>query len=160
MPIVRYPDFERIVKIASAVRRLQTVGDSTFTNAVLRPILRENFLEVFKSEGGSIGMPFPRPKEGGKPWAKFRLYDLPGELKRWQLGIWTGGTAYSVLNFGKSHNANTSLHTGKGLVRMTIRHNIYANVTFGLSAKTVEKIQEAVFMRIEKALKKEAESAY
>lgn len=158
MPIVRYPDFERVVKIASILRRLQTVGDSAFTQTVLRPILRDNFLEVFKTEGGSIGQPFPRPKEGGKPWQKFRLYDLPGELQRWQLGIWSGGTAHSVLNFTKTHNANTTLHTGKGIVRMTIRHNKYVNVSFGLSKKTVEKIQEAVFMRIEKALQKAAEN--
>lgn len=151
--IERSKAFEKVIKIASAVRKLIILGDKSFTETEIRPILYDNFVEVFRTEGESIGKPFPRPKTTGKPWEKYRRYSLPGTLNRWQLGIWTGGTAYSVLNITQTDNARTTLSTGRGLVRMTIRYNKHANVSFGLDNKAVEEIKKAVADRIAKKLK-------
>lgn len=74
-------------------------------------------------------------------------------MNRWQPGIWTGGTAYSVLNITQTDNAKTTLSTGRGLVRITIRYNKYANVSFGLDNKAIEEINKAVAERIAKKLK-------
>lgn len=151
--IERNKAFEKVIKIASAVRKLIILGDRNFTETEIRPILYDNFVEVFRTEGESIGKPFPYPKTKGKPWEKYRRYSLPGALNRWQPGIWTGGTAYSVLNITQTDNAKTTLSTGRGLVRLTIRYNKYANVSFGLDNKAVEEINKAVAERIAKKLK-------
>ena len=143
----------KLVRIASEVRKLEILGDKTFSMDTLHPIMKDNFIEIFETEGGSIGKPFEHKKTGA-PWEKYRdaEYDLPSSLMEWKLGVWSAGTSYAVINIENTKNTKARLTFSKGKMKYRFTMGEFVNVNLGVSKKAAAAITSAIVKRIQESI--------
>lgn len=146
--------FEAIIKTASDMRKSLILERKSIEGDIY-PILQQNFIEIFETEGESINDQFPKEKYKGLQWEALREYTLDSRLQRFQRGIWTGGTAYSITNFTSSHNANTIVEYRDNKITIDIKHDEYANITLGISEDTIQNIRNVINKRVQKVIRKE-----
>ena len=146
--------FEAIIKTASDMRKALIINRKAIESDIY-PIIQQNFIEIFETEGDSINDPFPNPKYRGLQWEKLREYSLDTRLQTFKVGIWTGGTAYSITNFTNSHNASTIVEYKDNNITINITHDEYANITLGISNETIQNIRDVINKRVQKVIRKE-----
>lgn len=108
---------------------------------ILKDYKKNEVVEIAKSGGDNIGKPFRDKKT--KEWRKFRKFNVP---VGWCLGVWTGGTMYSLIR-GKANKPVTTIIENVGADSFTYGFKGSKYINFELGVTNDFKVRSEEYLR-------------
>lgn len=141
-------NFEKMVATASEVRKFFKKDVNTFLRTDALPIVKTGFVDIFKTGGQVIKAPFPRKKKNDKNWSKKRKFGLPAPLLSSMQGIYTGTHAHSLISGTSNNNVHLINTIQKGTITYGVKSTKYANITVGISTKSLKEISDKLMTNL------------
>lgn len=108
---------------------------------ILKDYKKTEVVEIAKSGGSNISKPFRDKKT--REWRKFRKFNVP---VGWCLGVWTGGTMYSLIR-GKAHKPVTTIIENVGADSFTYGFKGSKYINFELGVTNDFKVRSEEYLR-------------
>lgn len=112
---------------------------------ILQDYKRNEVIEIAKSGGGNIGKAFRNKKT--KEWRKYRKFNVP---VNWCLGVWTGGTLFSLMK-GRANKPVTVVIENVGADSFTygFKGSKYINFELGATDDFISRSEVYLKERVE-----------
>lgn len=112
---------------------------------------KQDRVKTFKTAGRHINKPFPRFKTGGKPYKKYRKYNVSIGYSQ---GVWSGASYYALQKETSAGHVKyyKKITHSSIIIRLSGKSSKYLNLTIGVSDSVLNKHIKRINKYLENAI--------